>query len=108
MRVIYNNILPFGHFRAINLFGVVFAKHKFGRMDSISLNHEHIHTLQQVEMLFVFFYIWYVVEWVAKYMKYRNWTRAYYNVSFEREAYRREHDLDYVNSRRHFAWAKFL
>lgn len=108
MKVIYNNILPPGHFRAINLFGVIFAKRKYGRLASRDLNHEYIHTIQQREMLILFFYLWYVIEWVFKYMRYRNWTRAYYNISFEREAYHMQHDLDYRHHRRFWAWLRYI
>ncbi len=54
MKVIYNNIIPFKGFKAINLFGIVFARCWLTLQD---LNHEAIHTQQMKEMLYVFFYI---------------------------------------------------
>ena len=48
MKVIYNNIIPFGKYIAINLFGVVFAKRKVKyyseEVKNIIWNHEKIHT----------------------------------------------------------------
>ena len=108
MKVIYNNIIPFGSFRAINLCGVVFAKRKFGELDKVDVNHESIHTWQQLEMLVVFFYLWYVIEWLVRLCVYRDAMRAYYNISFEREAYLNQGNLDYRNRRRPWAWIGYL
>ena len=106
MKIIQNKIIPFGkNFLAINLFGVIFAK---GYISPQTANHEYIHTLQQREMLFIFFYLWYVVEWVYKAFRYRGYEKGYFNISFEREAYTYGHDLSYPARRRHFAWTKFL
>lgn len=74
----------------------------------ILLNHERIHLRQQVEMLVVFFYIWYVLEWFYYFMKYKNWWRAYYQISFEREAYLHENDLEYLKNRRFWAFRAYL
>ena len=67
-------------------------------------NHEYIHTLQQREMLFVGFYVWYVVEFAWRYMKCRNWMKAYRELYFERGAYQMQHDLTYRYHRRPFGW----
>ena len=50
------------------------------RIDDITLNHEKIHTSQIKEMLYVFFYVWYVIV-VIRLLK----GNAYRNISFERE-----------------------
>lgn len=106
MKIIYNSIIPLRPFYAINIFGVVFARKDGGRMSVIVANHEMIHTLQQREMLFIPFYIWYVAEWLLLMLKYRNIHKAYRHISFEREAYRMEHDLNYRYHRKHFAWLR--
>lgn len=86
MKVIRNRFIPFGkNFYAINLFGVMFAK---GPVNDVTLNHEKIHTAQMKELLFIPFYIWYVLEWVFKLIIYRNSLKAYYEISFEKEAYK--------------------
>lgn len=106
MRVIYNRFIPFRGFYAINLFGLVFARREQGRMSALEANHEYIHTLQQRELLFVFFYVLYLLEWLFLLIQYRSSRKAYFMISFELEAYRHQEDLEYRKHRRHFAWAK--
>lgn len=104
MKVIYNNIIPFPGFKAINLFGIVFARkgHKLNEWD---LNHEAIHTQQMKEMLFILFYIWYLVEWIIRLFMKGN---AYRNISFEREAFSNDTNLKYIRIRKHYAWVKYI
>jgi hypothetical protein len=61
MKIIYNNIIPFPGFKAINLFGILFVRNG-AYIDKYTLNHEEIHTYQMKELLYIFFYIWYVIE----------------------------------------------
>ena len=70
------------------------------------INHEKIHWEQQKEMLCIFFYLWYLVEWLINIPKYKN--RAYVNLSHEQEAYDNDQDLDYLKTRKGFAWLKYL
>lgn len=105
MVVIQNRLIPFGRYRAINLFGIVFAK---GRLSPPELRHEYIHTLQQRELLFVGFYLWYVVEWLIRLAVCRNLYRSYRFISFEQEAYSHMADPDYLSKRRHFVWFRQL
>ena len=104
MMLIYNKFFPFGSFYATNIFGLIFCRSDKGRLSEVQKNHEYIHTLQQREMLFVGFIVWYVVEWCWRYAKCHNFMKAYRDLYFEREAYQMEHDLDYRHHRRHFAW----
>lgn len=68
-------------------------------------NHERIHLRQQSEMLVIPFLIWYALEWIVRLFMHGN---AYRNISFEREAYINELRNDYLNSRRRWAWVKYL
>mgnify|MGYP000002881445 FL=1 len=68
------------------------------------INHETIHIKQQEEMLIIPFYIWYVTEWFIKLFFYGK--KAYYNISFEREAYDNDDNLSYLSGRKHYAWIK--
>ena len=52
-------------------------------------------------MLIIFFYVWYVIEWAVHYLRLSNWWAAYYAISFEKEAYANEKDVNYLK-RRHF------
>lgn len=69
------------------------------------INHEKIHWNQQLEMLIIPFYIWYFIEWLIKLIFFKN---AYNNISFEREAYLNDKNYNYLKTRKHYAWIKFI
>lgn len=101
-RVHYIKRHPFGqNFLAINLFGHIFTT---GRLSPRQLRHELIHSRQQLEMLYLPFFLWYVVEWLVLCLRYRDRMKAYRNISFEREAYRNEGDEQYLENRKMYAW----
>lgn len=106
MKVIYNNIIPFEGYKAVNLFGVLFVR-AGSTMSEEELNHERIHTAQMKEMLYVPFYIWYCVEYLIKRWS-RTQSEAYEAIGFEREAYDNQDNLTYLESRRHYAWRAYL
>ena len=62
--------------------------------------HETIHFQQQLEMLFVFQWLMYLVFWIIGCIKYRNGKKAYYRNPFEQEAYDNEHNIDYLKNRK--------
>ena len=105
MKIIYNRIIPFGkNLHAINLFGILFAK---GPCSKVMLNHEKIHSAQIKELLFIPFYLIYVAEWIVRLLQYRDFIKAYENISFEREAYMNQKNLCYLSSRKHFAFLRY-
>lgn len=109
MKIVYNNIIPFKGFLAINLLGILFVRSEYkGWITEKVITHETIHTKQMREMLYVFFYLWYVVEWLIRLCFTWNATKAYRSISFEREANLYEEFPNYPNSRSHFNWVKFL
>ena len=61
MKIIKNKIIPFKGFKAINLFGILFVRGD-SEVDSTTVNHELIHTAQMKELLYIFFYLWYVID----------------------------------------------
>lgn len=105
MIVIKNKYIPFGSFLAINICGVVFTKDE---LTDEQLNHEYIHSKQMLEMLIIGFYLWYIVEFVIKWIKYKSFIDAYKNLSFEREAYVNKPDFTYSFKRKSFSWFKYL
>lgn len=105
MKVIYNTIIPFPGYKAINLFGILFAR-KNSRIDDVTINHESIHSAQMAELLWIPFYLWYVIEWFVKLLVYGS--DAYYNISFEREAYANEFNKDYLKTRRPYSFFRYL
>lgn len=103
MKIIRNKFIPFPGYKAINLFGILFVSGN-ATIDERTLRHESIHTAQMREMLYVFFYLWYVVEWIVRLFMKGN---SYRNISFEKEAYGNEDSRLYLDSRRPFAWLSF-
>ena len=114
MKIIYNNIIPFKGFAAINLFGILFVRNDCkSQVSDRMINHESIHTAQMKEMLWIFFYLWYIIEWFIKLFKYGDSDEdgrgdAYHNISFEREAYDNQDSLDYLKNRKRFSWWYYL
>lgn len=107
MVIIRNNLIPFKGYKILNLFGILFVR-KDEMVDDIDINHERIHTAQMLEMLVVFFYLWYVVEYIIIRMFHRKQGDAYHDVSFEEEAYRNEIDFSYLYHRNYYAWIKYV
>ena len=129
-KVVFNDILPFKGFMAMCVWPVIFVRNQAAsHYNVVANNHEHIHAEQQKEMLaagvllaavmFAFvgwwsllslplFFWWYGLEWVVRLIQYKDAHLAYRNISFEREAYSNEKDLDYLRQRKHFAWTKYL
>ena len=106
-RIFRSRFIPFGSYIAINLFGFIIIRKGrclYGR----DINHELIHSRQQMELLWVFFYVWYFVEWVVRLIQYRNTSKAYYNISFEREAYAKQSEIGYLRRRKAYSWWRFL
>lgn len=104
-KIIYNSIIPFGNFYAINIFGIIFAKDKRKKMSKAVLNHEEIHTAQMKELGYVFFYILYFIEWVYRLCTTKD---AYWHISFEREAYDNQDDYKYLTYRKKYNFVKYL
>ena len=107
MKIIRNNIIPFRGYKAINLFGILFVRGD-AVISSTDINHEEIHTAQMKEMLYLFFYLWYVMEWLVRLIQFRDAKKAYRAISFEREAYANERDMGYLQGRKLWAWVKYL
>ena len=53
---IYNNIIPFKGYKAMNFFGLLFVRND-QIISKINENHEDIHTEQMKETLFIPFYL---------------------------------------------------
>lgn len=107
MKIIENKYLPPKGFIAINLFGIVFCRDK-SALTRIVKNHEQIHTVQMKELLYIFYFILYGLEWICKIPVYMNFHIAYRSISFEKEAYAKEKDLAYLSKRKKYAWVKYM
>jgi len=106
-------ILVFRHlfyknYVGLSLWPFIILKNNSLKEDLFLINHEKIHLKQQLELLVLPFYIFYLVEWVMKSIYYLDRYKGYQNISFEREAYYNEKNLDYPNQRRPFSFIKYL
>ena len=63
------------------------------------LNHERIHLRQQLELGILPFYICYGLEYLIRRFQYRDHYTAYRNISFEREAFANDQNLNYLKNR---------
>ena len=107
MILISKYLVPKGYVR-ITIFPFVFLKHKYLKTDTNLLNHERIHLRQQLELLIIPFYLWYSIEFLIRFLVYKNWNKAYKTISFEREAYDNEKDLNYLKSRSFWVFINYL
>lgn len=105
MIIVENNIIPFKGFKAMYFFGILFVR-KGAELSSVDLNHEKIHDKQAKELLFVFFYLWYLLEWLVRLFVNK---KAYRNICFEREAYANQDNLYYLEwDRKPYQFLKYL
>lgn len=117
MKVVYNNVIPFKGYKAVNVFGIIFVR-KGSTMGVTDFNHEAIHTAQMDDFVMgfpwlriiggIFFYVIYAIEFIIRLIQYLGWKEAYRNISFEREAFANENDAEYLDNRRQYAWADYI
>ena len=114
-KIIYNKLIPFKGYVAINLFGIIFARkeykskieHNYMRK-TVLLNHEMIHTAQYKELLYVFYLPLYLLNYIINLFVYFSFKKAYRNICFEREANAHESSDYYIYTRQHFAWFSYI
>jgi hypothetical protein len=94
--------------QAMALYPFMIFKNKSLQTDERIIRHEQIHFYQQLELLIVFFYPVYFLNYLFNLARYCNHDKAYFQLSFEREAYQHEGDPNYLYTRKHFAWLKKL
>jgi hypothetical protein len=95
-------------YNGLSIWPFIILKDRSLQRDPILMNHEKIHLVQQIEMLILFFYLWYVIEFLLRLVRYRNWTKAYRNISFEKEAYSNEHNLKYRKNRKFWNFLDYI
>jgi hypothetical protein len=100
-------ILSFGFAKGMCLYPFVLIG-KETEVTQQLLTHERIHLRQQMETFVVPFYVWYFLEFVIRFIQFRNFEKAYRNISFEREAFYFESQEEYLNNRKKYAWTGFL
>src|SRR5690606_22319920 len=101
-------LFTFAFADAVALFPFIILNRRSLADDSRLMRHERIHLRQQAEMLVVFFYLWYAVEYLFRRLRYRRHPEAYRNISFEREAYANQGRPGYLRQRRFWAFLRYL
>lgn len=107
MKIIKTSILG-KRTKSVAVFPFILVNKDFD-ISEIDINHEKIHFQQQKELLIIPFYLWYWIEFLIKWVKYRfNFDIAYLSISFEKEAYTNEADLGYLKGRNPLKFLKYL
>lgn len=112
MKIIYNSIIPFKGYKAINLFGILFVR-KGCTMSDVDLNHEAIHTAQIKDFCSllliggIIYYLVYAALFLYQWAKrgFKSWHTAYKANPMEVEAYSNQTNIDYLDTRKRWAWA---
>ncbi|WP_433835821.1 hypothetical protein [Flavobacterium anhuiense] len=105
--IVAKYLIPKGY-RGMAVFPFVLMKYDFDKANRVFVNHEKIHLRQQLEMLVLPFFTWYVLEFFIRLIQYKNKDLAYRNISFEREAYEKETDLNYLKNRSFFQFLHYI
>jgi hypothetical protein len=100
--------LPSLKVNGIALFPFVLVKDKRLLKSKTFINHEHIHLRQQIELLVIPFYLFYLLNYFINRIYYKSHYTAYLNICFEREAHNNEGDLNYLKKRRFWEWLKYV
>ena len=89
---------------AITLYPFIIAREE---MSEDVLNHESIHIAQQKELLVVFFYILYGWDYLRGFVKYKDKSKAYFQIRFEQEAYEHMCTHTYLDTRQSYNWKNY-
>ena len=108
MIIVCQKLLKNTKINGITLYPFVFIKNPEDKKNSVLINHEKIHLKQQLELLIIFFYLAYVIEYYYHLIKLKNGHQAYLAISFEREAFAHELDLEYLKKRKVWGFWKYL
>lgn len=100
-------LIPKGY-QGFTLYPFIFLRFATDKKNVVFVNHERIHLQQQLELLILPFYLWYFIEFFFRYLKYKNFDLAYRNISFEREAYAQEKNVEYLKSRKFWGFLKYV
>ncbi|MGZ5262368.1 MAG: hypothetical protein ACXWCF_01115 [Kaistella sp.] len=92
---------------AITLFPFIILRKQELRQNPVLINHERIHLRQQLELLIIFFYMWYVIEYYFHYFRLKDPYKAYRMISFEREAFSQEQNFGYLKERKLWSFYRY-
>ena len=110
IKKIYTKHFPPKGFKALTFYPVVFVRKDCAtKFNDESERHETTHALQQIELLWILFFLLYVLEWLIK-IPFCGFDckLAYKSISFEQEAYEHMAEIYYNDVRKHYAWIKYV
>lgn len=90
------------------LFPFILVKEKALKFDQVIIRHEIIHLRQQLELLVLPFYFFYLINYLYNRILFQNHHKAYMNIVFEREAYANDTVTDYLTKRKFFSWISYF
>lgn len=90
------------------LFPFILVKIEKSRFDEVMIRHEMIHLRQQLELLVLPFYFFYLANYLYNRTRFNNHHDAYMNIVFEREAYANDLVPDYLKRRKLFSWIHYF
>lgn len=90
------------------IFPFILIKNAAKKQDPTLINHEKIHLQQQLELFILPFYFLYLFNYLINLVRYKNHYQAYFNILFEREAFKAEKDLSYLKKRKFMAWMSMI
>lgn len=105
--IVTKYLIPKGY-NGLTLFPFVMIRNNFDKENKVLINHEKIHIKQQIQLLVLPFLIWYLLEFLFRWIQFKNKNKAYRNISFEREAYENEHNLNYLNEMPFWGFLNYL
>jgi hypothetical protein len=105
--IVTKYLIPKGY-RGMAVFPFVLVKFRMDKGNVVFINHERIHLKQQLELLIFPFFVWYLLEFLVRFIQFKKWSLAYRNISFEREAYANEQNLDYMKNRPIWTFLKYV
>lgn len=110
LKKVYSVIIPFKGYIALTLYPWVFIRTELKKKYTPTVNrHETTHGLQQIETVWIFFLLIYLIEYIIKFFICGfNHNRAYRSISFEQEAYHNQGNVSYNETRKHYSWIKYI
>lgn len=110
LKKVYSKHFPFEGYIALTFYPWEFIRKDLkDKYTPTTDRHETIHGHQQVETLWLLFFILYSFEYIIKlFVCGFNHKKAYHSISFEQEAYANEKNENYLNKRHSYAWVKYV
>lgn len=105
-----NPLFPVKGYQYMNICGILFTRNEsaIDRMTDSTVRHEVTHTKQIIEMGIIFYYLWYVIEWLIRLLIMADSHKAYKAISFEVESRMAAIDSNYNRKVFQYRWINYL